>query len=182
MNVWQRSHCPPFYRICFLIQIKLDGFVFKSPCFQTQLVIGILPIKMNLVLLEQTENRKNNEMINKQILMSSSAHVVADPRSALKRSFSEQLPPVVQSRLDGVIQGINHDPLENYYHKCVNNKMLEHDWLLTALIYALIGCFRYKQSDLTCPITNICNRTVKQPIKIKHFIPLANKLYLPSPP
>ena len=33
--------------------------------------------------------------------------------------------------------------------------MLEHDWLLTALIYALIGCFRSKLSDLTCPITNI---------------------------
>ena len=41
----------------------------------------------------------------------------------------------------------------------VNNKMLEHDWLLTTLIYALIGCFRSKLSDLTCAITNICNRT-----------------------
>ena len=27
--------------------------------------------------------------------------------------------------------------------------MLEHDWLLTALIYALIGCFRFELSDLT---------------------------------
>ena len=42
---------------------------------------------------------------------------------------------------------------------CVNNKMLEHDWLLTTLIYGLIGCFMSKLSDLTCPITNICNRT-----------------------
>ena len=41
----------------------------------------------------------------------------------------------------------------------VNNKMLEHDWLLTAPIYGLIGCFKSKLSDLTCPITNICNRT-----------------------
>ena len=38
---------------------------------------------------------------------------------------------------------------------CVNNKMLEHDWLLTALIYALIGSFRSKLSDMTCPISNI---------------------------
>ena len=60
-----------------------------------------------------------------------------------------------------------------YFSNCVNNKMLEHDGLLTALIYGLIGCF---MSNLTCPITNICNRTVKQPIKMKHFIPLANKL------
>ena len=42
---------------------------------------------------------------------------------------------------------------------CVNNKMLEYDWLLTALVYGLIGCFRFELSDLTCPITNICNRT-----------------------
>ena len=32
--------------------------------------------------------------------------------------------------------------------------MLEYDWFLTALIYGLIGCFRSKLSDLTCPITN----------------------------
>ena len=54
--------------------------------------------------------------------------------------------------------------------------MFEYDWLLTALIYGVIGCFRSKLSNLACPITNICNRTVKQPIKIKHFRPLANKL------
>ena len=40
---------------------------------------------------------------------------------------------------------------------CVNNKILEYDWLLTALIYSLIGCFRSKLSNWTCPITNICN-------------------------
>ena len=34
--------------------------------------------------------------------------------------------------------------------------MLKHDWLLTALIYDLIGCFRSKLSDLTCPITSVC--------------------------
>ena len=39
---------------------------------------------------------------------------------------------------------------------CVNNKMLEYDWLLTALICGLLGRFRSKLSDLTCPITNIC--------------------------
>ena len=50
---------------------------------------------------------------------------------------------------------------------CLNNKMLEHDWSLTAPIYGLIGFFRSKLSDLTCPMTNICNRTVKQPIKVK---------------
>ena len=47
----------------------------------------------------------------------------------------------------------------SYVYNCVNNKMLERDWLLTALMYALIGCFRSKLSDLTCPITNICNRS-----------------------
>ena len=31
--------------------------------------------------------------------------------------------------------------------------MLEHNWLLTALIYGLIGCFRSKLSDLTGLIT-----------------------------
>ena len=75
----------------------------------------------------------------------------------------------------------NDNDNNNNDDDCVNNKMLEYDWLLTALIYGLIGCFKYKLSDLTCPITNVCNRTVKQPIKIKYFMPLANKLYLPSP-
>ena len=36
---------------------------------------------------------------------------------------------------------------------CVHNKMLEYYWLLTALIYGLIGYFRSKLSDLICPIT-----------------------------
>ena len=58
----------------------------------------------------------------------------------------------------------------------VNNNMLGYDWLLTALIYGLIGCFKSKLSDLICPITNICSRTVKQQIKIKHFTPLAYNL------
>ena len=31
--------------------------------------------------------------------------------------------------------------------------------LITGFIYVLIGCFRSKLSDLSCPITNICNRT-----------------------
>ena len=43
---------------------------------------------------------------------------------------------------------------------CVNDEMLQYDWLLTALIYGLIGCFRFKLSDLICPITNICNAGV----------------------
>ena len=47
----------------------------------------------------------------------------------------------------------------SFLSNCVDNKMLEHDWLLTAFIYDLIGCFRSKLSDLICPITNICNRT-----------------------
>ena len=38
-------------------------------------------------------------------------------------------------------------------YNCVNNKMLKHDWLLTALIYPLIGCLRSKLSDLARPIT-----------------------------
>ena len=53
------------------------------------------------------------------------------------------------------------------------NKLPEYDWLLTVLIYGLIGCFRSKVSDLTRPIPNRPNRTVKQQIKIKHFMPLA---------
>ena len=70
---------------------------------------------------------------------------------------------------------------------CVNNKMLEYDWSLAALIYGLIGCFRSKLSDLTCPTTNICNRTAKeqirlfplyrQPININHLAhPIQSKL------
>ena len=54
--------------------------------------------------------------------------------------------------------------------------MLEYDWLLLALIYCLIGCFKSKLSDLTCPIMITWNGTVKQQIKIKHFMPLAYKL------
>ena len=65
---------------------------------------------------------------------------------------------------------------------CATNKILEYDCLLTALIYGLIGCFRCKRSHLTCPITNTCNRTVKQQIKIKHFVPLAQNFnYLAYP-
>ena len=62
--------------------------------------------------------------------------------------------------------------------------MLKHDWLLTALICDLIGCFRFKLSDLTWPITIIWNWTGqnKQPITIINlFMPLSNKLQLPSP-
>ena len=56
----------------------------------------------------------------------------------------------------------NNNSNNNNNNNCVNNKMLEHDWLLTALIYALIGCFISKLSDLTCPITNkFCNRTAQ---------------------
>ena len=44
-------------------------------------------------------------------------------------------------------------------HYCVNNKMLECDWLLRALIYGIIGCFRSKLSNLTCPITTIHSQT-----------------------
>ena len=49
--------------------------------------------------------------------------------------------------------------INNNSSNCVNNNMLEHYWLLTGLIYALIGCFRSRLSDLTCPITNICKRS-----------------------
>ena len=45
------------------------------------------------------------------------------------------------------------------HDNCLNYKMLEYDWLLIALIYGVIGCFRSKLSNLTCPITNICNET-----------------------
>ena len=68
-----------------------------------------------------------------------------------------------------------------HYHNSVNYKIFEYDWLLTALIYGLIGCFRvqtiqfdlsdYKHLQLDRP-----NRTVNQPITIKHCMPLANKL------
>ena len=55
----------------------------------------------------------------------------------------------------------NHISPENkIITKLINrviNKMLEYDWLFTALNYGLIGCFRSKLSDLTCPITYICN-------------------------
>ena len=45
----------------------------------------------------------------------------------------------------------------NDQSNCVKKKMLEYDWLLTAFIYGLIGFFTSKLSDLTFPITNICN-------------------------
>ena len=40
----------------------------------------------------------------------------------------------------------------NNNNNCVNSKILEHDWLLIALIYSLIGCFqvqtaRFDMSD-----------------------------------
>ena len=65
----------------------------------------------------------------------------------------------------------------NFTAKCVNSKMPEYDRLLTALVCDFIGCFRSNLSDLTCPITrDRTNQTVKQPIKINHFMALANKL------
>ena len=54
--------------------------------------------------------------------------------------------------------GLISDTNENI---CVNNKILEYDLLLKALIYGLNDCFRSRLSDLTCPITNICNRTAQ---------------------
>ena len=41
---------------------------------------------------------------------------------------------------------------------CVNNNMLVYDWILTALTYGVMVCFRSKLSDLTCSVANICNR------------------------
>ena len=46
--------------------------------------------------------------------------------------------------------------------------MLEYDWFLTALIYGLIGCFRSKLSDLTCPITNKNLRSFVMTHFLKH--------------
>ena len=40
-----------------------------------------------------------------------------------------------------------NDDINNNNHNCVNNKMLECDRLLTALIYGLIDCFRSKLFD-----------------------------------
>ena len=70
----------------------------------------------------------------------------------------------------------NNNNSNNNSYSCVNNKMLEHDWLLTALIYAFIDCFRSKLSDYKHLQSDRPNRTVEQSIKIKHFMPLANKL------
>ena len=76
---------------------------------------------------------------------------------------------------------------DNIESNCVNKKMLEYDWLLKSLINGLIDCFWSKVSDLTCPTykhlySDRPNRTVKQPIKIRHFMPPANELKLPSSP
>ena len=60
--------------------------------------------------------------------------------------------------------------------------MLECDWLLRALIYGLIGCFGSKLSNYNHSQSDRPNRTVKQPIKIMHCMPLANKLQLTSLP
>ena len=54
----------------------------------------------------------------------------------------------------------------------VNNKLLEYDWLLTVLIYGLIGRVRSKLSGLP-------NRAVKQQIKIKHFMQNTQSTELP---
>ena len=51
------------------------------------------------------------------------------------------------------------ETLKRLSYNCVNNKMFVYDWLLTVLIYGLIGSFKSKLSDLTCPIKSICNRT-----------------------
>ena len=89
---------------------------------------------------------------------------------------------LVVQRLESVVQRINHYPSKKYYQnlliypvdsnsfngQCyavdksldyVNNRMLKHDWLVTALIYGLMGCFRSKLSNLTCLITSVCNWT-----------------------
>ena len=58
---------------------------------------------------------------------------------------------------------------------CVNNKMVKYDWLLTGLIYGLIGCFSSKLSDYEHLWSDRPNRTVKQQIKMKHFMPLVYK-------
>ena len=46
--------------------------------------------------------------------------------------------------------------------------MFEYDWFLTALIYGLIGYFRSKLSDLTCPITNKNLRSFVKTHFLKH--------------
>ena len=55
-------------------------------------------------------------------------------------------------------------------YNCVNNKMLESDWFLTALNYCLIWLMQHQN----CPIGPVqlhveaaCNRTVKLPMEIK---------------
>ena len=58
--------------------------------------------------------------------------------------------------------------------------MLEYDWLITTLIYGLIAFFRSKLSDLTCPITNICDD-----FSLKNWTPLgpiANTYRAQAPP
>ena len=39
--------------------------------------------------------------------------------------------------------------------------MLEYDWLLTAFIYGLIGCFTSRLSDLTHLIISYLNRHIR---------------------
>ena len=46
--------------------------------------------------------------------------------------------------------------------------MLEYYWFLTALSYGLIGFFRSKLSDLTCPITNKNLRSFVMTHFLKH--------------
>ena len=71
-------------------------------------------------------------------------------------------------------------------HNCVSNKILEYDWLLTAPYLWLNWLFQSKLSDLTCPITNICNRTgqigqLSSPYKLCtscHQEPITRSLHL----
>ena len=41
------------------------------------------------------------------------------------------------------------------FWNCINSKMLEHDWLLAALIYGLIGFFRSKLNSIFITIVGI---------------------------
>ena len=48
---------------------------------------------------------------------------------------------------------------DHYNSNCVDNKMLKYDRLLTAFICGLVGYFRSKLRNFSCPITSIHNRT-----------------------
>ena len=72
--------------------------------------------------------------------------------------------------------GVSHRPGFGLLGSVPRSLSTQPPFATQASIIIIIACFRSKLFDLTSPIINICNQTVKYPIKIEHFMPLATTL------